>query len=92
MLIHIAWWIWALAAAGLVARSIARRVAFSRALAQALTRSNSTAPTLHDLRILVNRGDWRDPIERHHDCLAEGMRTFCLAFVAALLWWLQATL
>lgn len=61
-------------------------MAHARALARVLS-SAQPAETAHDLRILMNRGDWRDPVERHHDSMTE-LTIMATHVVAAIGLWL----
>lgn len=85
MLVTIGWCVWAVAAANMGARGFARTLAQSRALDRVLV-DKKVAPTLHDLRILANHGDWRDPIERHQDAMTSMTGMASLAFSAMALW------
>lgn len=78
---------WGLAAAGLGARRLGRGLAHARSF-EGEVRRDKAPQTAHQMRLLLNRGDWRDPIERHHDSLTEVTQMFSLAVSAGLLWWL----
>lgn len=84
----LAWFIWSLALVGLLARLIARSIAQARALMR-ITSTASRELNLHDLRILINRGDWRDPIERHQDSIAIMTNSAGLAVAALALTFVQ---
>jgi hypothetical protein len=81
--------LWGIAAASLVARHVVRLIVQSQALDRALANGGSKL-TMHDLRCLTNRGDWRDPIERHQDGLLESTRLATLALAAMLLWFVSS--
>lgn len=70
IVLGIAWAFWGLAVVSFLAKRLARTLAYSNAFLR-VVRKTSGVRNLHELRILKNRGDWRDPIERHHDSMAD---------------------
>lgn len=86
-LLYVGWCLWGMAAAGLAAKLVGRCIAQARAF-EAVVGDREVVRTAHQMRLLLNRGDWRDPIERHHDAMTEVTQMFSLAVSAGLLWWL----
>ncbi|CAN7649570.1 hypothetical protein LJR129_005067 [Acidovorax sp. LjRoot129] len=84
----IAWILWIFALVGLFARLIARSIAQAKALKSITTTANREL-NLHELRVLSNRGDWRDPIERHQDSLTVMTDAAGLAVAALALTFIQ---
>lgn len=89
MLIYLGWALWGTAAGSLAMRHVVRLMAQSLALDRTLAKGGQRL-TMHDLRILTNRGDWRDPIERHQDGLLEATKIATLALLALLLWFVSS--
>lgn len=81
--------LWVLAAANLLGSRLGRSTAHVRALERVLKDSNAKQ-TAHRLRILQNRGDWRDPIERHLDEMIELWRAAQLLVGAAALYFFKS--
>lgn len=84
ILIGVAWVFWGIAVMGLVSKRLARTLVFSRAL-KCVVRKPSDILNLHELRILKNKGDWRDPIERNQGAIAEINTAASLVVVAIAL-------
>lgn len=84
----IAWSLWSFALLGLFARWIGRSIAQEKALKR-LTRTASRELNLHELRVLMNRGDSRDPIERHQDSITTMTNVAGLAVAALVLTFFQ---
>ena len=84
----LAWCFWGLALLGLLARLIARTIAQARALRR-ITSAASSELNFHEMRVLINRGDWRDPIERHQDSITAMTHLAGLAVAALTLTFVQ---
>lgn len=84
----LAWLIWSLALVGVLAKLIARSIAQARVLRR-ITSTASSELNLHEMRVLINRGDWRDPIERHQDSFTVMTHFAGLAIVALALTFVQ---
>lgn len=88
-LVHVGWLLWALEAISLLVKQFALKVSHARAFERAVSEAEPVH-TMHRLRILSNRGDWRDPIERHQDSMTTGIKVAFLAVVALVLWFFGA--
>jgi hypothetical protein len=79
------WAVWGIAAGSVTANGVAHAIVRGRALEHAIG-TDTARLTQHQMRVLMNRGDWRDPIERHHDSMTAITQTVSLVVAAAALW------
>jgi hypothetical protein len=88
ILFIMAWVVWFFAAASMAAQGIARAVLRKRALERALTITDTAKFTAQHMRALMNRGDCRDPIEKHLDSMTVITKIASLTVSAGLLWFI----
>lgn len=86
---YFAWALWGASLVALLATIAARRVAHVRELRRVLTVTDSLR-SAHELRIVMNDGDWRDPIERHLDSVNVMLSAAGLSVAALTIWFLQS--
>lgn len=89
-LIIFGWGVFVIGLAGHVSKVTARSIVNARALSRELERCDEGMCTERQMRMLLNGGDSRGPIERHHDTMIEIANAFTLAILAMILWFFGA--